>query len=296
MALTDQVIMPGADYLALCNAIRAKTGKIETLKSSDIAPEVAAIVTGGCTQTTEFLPTTTFTNDVFDEFGLYVYFIPLEAAAMAAWVENTEPVTVVYDGEEYKVTPQVMTSADGSVGACIGNLSAFGGTGNNEPFAIIPWNVDDVNGLLVGSIEDQVETQHTIRIYQEAIPSFSLVSGQFECKSGVQVVDHGCGEVPDIIVVYPGFVPVEKSIIFSTGFSNRMLKALGGGYLAPTVVFASGGSITYSNSKGIEESSESSEIYGAVRNATWKSFTIGGSTFTIKEGEKYNFFCICGIV
>lgn len=289
----------GALFQDIADAIRVRSGETGKIKPADFPDKIAAIETGGGgggATITEFLPTTTFTNDYFSEFGVFVYFIPLEAEMMAAWVENRKPVTVVYDGEEYNVTPQMMTGADGSEGVCVGNLSAFGGTGNNEPFAIIPWNVDDVNGLLVGSTVDQDETQHTIRIYQEAIPSFSFVNGKFTAQSSVQVVDHGCGEVPDIIIVYPTFVPEEKSIIFSSGFSNRMFQALGGGYLAPTVVLSGGGSLLYSNDTGIEGAGENAEMFGAPRNATWKSFTIGGSTFTLKVGVTYNFFCICGIV
>ena len=43
MALTDQVIMPGSDYQAICNATRNLTGKTETLKSGDISTELGTI-------------------------------------------------------------------------------------------------------------------------------------------------------------------------------------------------------------------------------------------------------------
>ena len=43
MALTDYVIMPGEDYQAICDAVRAKTGKTEALKSGDLSAEVAQI-------------------------------------------------------------------------------------------------------------------------------------------------------------------------------------------------------------------------------------------------------------
>lgn len=43
MALTEYVIMPGEDYQAVCDAVRAKTGKTEALKSGDLSAEVAQI-------------------------------------------------------------------------------------------------------------------------------------------------------------------------------------------------------------------------------------------------------------
>lgn len=40
MALTDYVIMPGADYQALCDKIREKTGKTGAIKSGDLVTEI----------------------------------------------------------------------------------------------------------------------------------------------------------------------------------------------------------------------------------------------------------------
>lgn len=40
MALTDQVLMPGSDYQAICDATRNLTGKTETLKSGEISTEL----------------------------------------------------------------------------------------------------------------------------------------------------------------------------------------------------------------------------------------------------------------
>ena len=46
MALTDYVIMPGADYQAACDAIREKTGKTAAIKSGDLASEIGGISGG----------------------------------------------------------------------------------------------------------------------------------------------------------------------------------------------------------------------------------------------------------
>lgn len=43
MALTDYVIMPGADYQAACDKIREKTGKTDLIKSGDLASEIESI-------------------------------------------------------------------------------------------------------------------------------------------------------------------------------------------------------------------------------------------------------------
>lgn len=45
--LTDEVLMPGADYQAICNAVRALTGGATALKSGDIAPALAGVSGGG---------------------------------------------------------------------------------------------------------------------------------------------------------------------------------------------------------------------------------------------------------
>ena len=43
MALTDQVLMPGSDYQAICDATRNLTGKTETLKSGEISTELETV-------------------------------------------------------------------------------------------------------------------------------------------------------------------------------------------------------------------------------------------------------------
>lgn len=43
MALTEMVIMPGEDYQAICDSVRAKTGKTELLKSGEVAPAIDGI-------------------------------------------------------------------------------------------------------------------------------------------------------------------------------------------------------------------------------------------------------------
>ena len=47
MALTEMVVMPGADYQAICDSVRAKTGGTALLKSGDIPAIIDAITGGG---------------------------------------------------------------------------------------------------------------------------------------------------------------------------------------------------------------------------------------------------------
>lgn len=43
MALTEMVIMPGEDYQAICDSVRAKTGGTKLLKSGEVAPAIDGI-------------------------------------------------------------------------------------------------------------------------------------------------------------------------------------------------------------------------------------------------------------
>ena len=66
MSMTDHVLMPGADYQAICNAVRALTGGTATLKSGDIASALAGVKPGGLqVDTGEF---------VLDADNIYVTF------------------------------------------------------------------------------------------------------------------------------------------------------------------------------------------------------------------------------
>ena len=56
MALTDQVLMPGSDYQAICDATRNLTGKTETLKSGDISTELETVTPQGETWVLGLVP------------------------------------------------------------------------------------------------------------------------------------------------------------------------------------------------------------------------------------------------
>lgn len=46
MSLTDNVVMPGTHYQAICDAVRAKTGDISLLTSGEIAPIIRSLGSG----------------------------------------------------------------------------------------------------------------------------------------------------------------------------------------------------------------------------------------------------------
>lgn len=53
MALTEMVIMPGEDYQAICDSVRAKTGVTELLKSGEVSKAIDGIETGGGIDTSD---------------------------------------------------------------------------------------------------------------------------------------------------------------------------------------------------------------------------------------------------
>jgi hypothetical protein len=72
---------------------------------------------------------------------------------------------------------------------------------------------------------------------------YRIFSGSFTATSSTQIVDHNCGTVPDIIMVIPGHVPEDNSIISVIGYSTAMLKAFGGGYYSRVYWILGGGSM-----------------------------------------------------
>lgn len=117
-------------------------------------------------QATEFLPSTTFTNEYNEDFGAFTSFAMIDKATFDAWNSNSEPVIVVYDDTEYTCEVQEVIGY-----AAVGNLEGFGGTSNGEKFAVAA--LDDVmDGETVYyfiwlSTVDTEPTEHTIRIYQK---------------------------------------------------------------------------------------------------------------------------------
>jgi hypothetical protein len=62
-------LIPTADYKAACDAIRAKTGKTDLIKSGDMAAEIASVPTGGGGGVEGV---TVFTTDLSGYWGSYI--------------------------------------------------------------------------------------------------------------------------------------------------------------------------------------------------------------------------------
>lgn len=98
-----------------------------------------------------------------------------------AWQANTDSVTVIYDGEEFICEVQEISG----LGKAIGNLSSFGGVGNNEPFALGVVADQGLYAWVILSTVDTTSTEHTVEVYQvEASTTFALV---LKDRSGADV-------------------------------------------------------------------------------------------------------------
>lgn len=76
MSLTDMVIMPGSHYQAICDAVRAKTGGTDILKSGDLAAAIAGIAAGGASSEDALIARTltSYTNSTVEEIGGYAFY------------------------------------------------------------------------------------------------------------------------------------------------------------------------------------------------------------------------------
>lgn len=76
MALTDYVIMPGADYQAICDKIRDKTGKVDPIKSGDLVGEIDSIIGGGGGNEDGLVTRslTSYTNNTADSIGITAFY------------------------------------------------------------------------------------------------------------------------------------------------------------------------------------------------------------------------------
>ncbi len=261
---------------------------------------------GGSVPTTEFLTDTSFTNEYMPDIGAFAYFIPIETSAMEAWMSNAQDVTVVYDGMEYKLTPQIVTGADGNDGVCVGDLTAFGGTGNGEPFAVVPWFVEGLPCFLVGSTVDTTATEHTIRIYQEASGSgdeWVVATGKIEPMVNDPVtINHDLGVVPDIVYVVTalaGPLPTggenKQHLISGCLISEKLLGSaaeelddfFGYSFMCNGLT---GGVISGSSTFGLENMGNNS--FSCVCNVTSETMRIGTNYVGLLPGNTYRWVAI----
>lgn len=68
MALTEYVMMPGADYQAACDMLRSKTGKTDLIKSGDLATEIGDLCNGSSDRNPDSKPIR-----FYDPYGNVLY-------------------------------------------------------------------------------------------------------------------------------------------------------------------------------------------------------------------------------
>ena len=128
----------------------------------------------GAETETELLPKTTEETVFNSAFDAYAITKSVSVEMTMFWhgygeekLEGT--VYVDFDGVTYACEPQSVAALDNAIG--VGNFTLFGGTGNNEPFAIsiLADLGDEVSpgGLLMVGTFDTSPTEHTVRIYQK---------------------------------------------------------------------------------------------------------------------------------
>ena len=219
MALTEMVIMPGEDYQAICDSVRAKTGGTELLKSGEVAPAIDGIEINTGTDTSDG---TAEENDI--AYGKIAYVngeriegnIPVESYidtnAEIWWDSNNQrfnlyssPVERVIvgsehkeeaDGEEYYYTDIVDLYCPGEElgNATVGDV-AQGKTFTSE------------NGVkLTGTYKN------SIPIFQAYKTGTYSPSEDTSCGSGVY---HGLGIKPNFYCIY-----CKESDALGSGYLN----------------------------------------------------------------------------
>lgn len=94
MALTDMVIMPGADYLGACDALRAKHGTTGKIKSGDMAQLIEDIPSGGGAELPEL------TNPGNADTMLYGYqLIDQNGKIVTGEIQSRTASNVIVDGK-----------------------------------------------------------------------------------------------------------------------------------------------------------------------------------------------------
>lgn len=111
----------------------------------------------------EFIPDgTTSTTSLNSTYGYMINVSMPEEYAMV-WINNTDPVIVTFDGNEYLCKVQDFEGAP-----AVGDLTSVGGTGNDEPFAMAMTSItaDGTTSYYFAIIvfNDTTATEHTFGV------------------------------------------------------------------------------------------------------------------------------------
>ena len=93
-----------------------------------------------------------------------------------------ETYSVTWDGQEYSCAAQDVSEMFGSDAVGIGNLSEFGGTGNNEPF-VAGWML---GGFVMFSMTDTAPTTHSVRIFQKKSEGY-IMKNEYMPKDAAKI-------------------------------------------------------------------------------------------------------------
>lgn len=243
MALTEIVVMPGADYQAICDSVRGKTGGTALLKSGEVAPAIDEIATG--------VELPTLTN-------------PGSAADLAEGLELIDGDGKVVTGTVRTVTESDVNAGEFSEAYFINNYVRISGTQYSDALVrggaisrvFVPAEefgdaatTDVVKGVTFTS-------QNGLKLTGEYEPPdggglpdgvTALATGTvlYESTTYGPYIEHGLGAVPNFYFV------VAEGAASIAGFNGRMIAYLAlkqtlesySGYYA-TLSMSSGGSVT----------------------------------------------------
>lgn len=111
----------------------------------------------------EILPAITkefFLTSIGDSPNFFGTVIESDENTATKWQNHTGKVKVIWDGIPYECEMQTVMG-----GNAVGNLVAFGGTGNDEPFAAVCLSDNGGNAWILGSLVDTSAQSHTCQIF-----------------------------------------------------------------------------------------------------------------------------------
>ncbi len=156
------------DGLATKKFVEEKIAAIEIPEGGGGSSSDASELLEDVLELQELLAETTETSYYSDVFGVFIVDKRVDEAMYEAWNANTSPVVIRHDGIEYVLQLQTIDIL-GVTLVAVGNLSAFGGTGNDEPFALTFMEEDygdegKIYFVTLVSMVDTSETEHTVAI------------------------------------------------------------------------------------------------------------------------------------
>lgn len=130
------------------------------------------------------------------------------------------------------------------------------------------------------------------------IKEYSRYEGFFKATAKQMTVEHICGEMPDILMVFLQEIPQASTIFIGVAYNQATMEKFGGGNLNQIITVAqSGGSVGAKGNVGMEYSSAGTayEEYGGIRSVTDKTFMIGGTSFGLQTDSYYGYIALCGL-